>query len=300
MGAAMQLGQLSRWSLFNGASFCRHHVRRQHSIRGYSSAADPTSAGGVSLIQGASRGLGLEFVRQLLETRPDESVVATCRNPSGAEQLQELARAHSDRLTVLPLDVTAEGSIQEAAKSVKASHGRVDLLVNTAAILHVQGKVQPETALARVTPEAMLLSYQVNAMGPILVAKHFHQLLKAGGGKGTRRPAAVLANMSARVGSIGDNQIGGWHSYRASKTALNQLSKNLAIEFTRRKDPIIVVMLHPGTVDTDLSKPFQRGVPEGKLFSKERAVRQLLDIIDTRQLEDSGHFFAWDKQEIPW
>ncbi|PKI75214.1 hypothetical protein CRG98_004365 [Punica granatum] len=123
-------------------------------------------------------------------------------------------------------------------------------------------------------------------------------LLKAGGG--TKREVAIVANLSARVGSIGDNRLGGWHSYRASKSALNQLTKTVSVEFARKKDPIACILLHPGTVDTDLSKPFQRNVPEGKLFTKEYSVQRLLGIIDNAKRQDNGKFFAWDGQEVPW
>ncbi|CAO2823178.1 unnamed protein product [Amaranthus hypochondriacus] len=124
-------------------------------------------------------------------------------------------------------------------------------------------------------------------------------LLKVGGGAGTRN-AAVVANLSARVGSIGDNNLGGWHSYRASKAALNQLTKTVSVEMARKKDPIICLLLHPGTVDTDLSRPFQRNVPREKLFTKEFSVNKLLSIIDGANIHDNGKFFAWDGQEIPW
>ncbi|GAB4819422.1 hypothetical protein N2152v2_006468 [Parachlorella kessleri] len=110
----------------------------------------------------------------------------------------------------------------------------------------------------------------------------------------------MVANLSARVGSIGDNRLGGWYSYRASKTALNQLTKCAALEFERKRQAVACILLHPGTVDTDLSKPFQKNVKPEKLFSKERAVRQLLDIIDRTTMRETGKYYAWDGQEIPW
>lgn len=255
---------------------------------------------GVSLVQGASRGLGLEFVRQLLE-KEEGHVIATCRTPESAGDLSSLKDQHSNRLTLLPLDVTKETTIEEVAKLISQEHGRLDLLINTAGILHVGNlKVHPETALSKVDPEAMTLVYQVNAVGPLLVMKHMAALLKKGGGKGTSRPAAIIANLSARVGSIGDNGTGGWYAYRASKTALNQLTKTASVEFARKRDPIVSILLHPGTVDTDLSKPFQRNVPQGKLFTREYSVERLLGIINGVNAKDNGKFFAWDGQEIVW
>ena len=106
--------------------------------------------------------------------------------------------------------------------------------------------------------------------------------------------------MSARVGSIGDNRLGGWYSYRASKAALNQLTKTMAIELRRKNQNVAAILLHPGTVDTDLSKPFQKNVAPEKLFTRERAVEQLLRIIDGVEMKDTGKYYAWDGSEIPW
>ena len=162
--------------------------------------------------------------------------------------------------------------------------------------------MKPETSLARLDEAAALRAYRVNALGPTLVAKHFAGLLteasrlavEAGGA-----PAAV-ANLSARVSSVGDNRLGGWHSYRASKTALNQLTKNCAIEFARKKHPVTFLLLHPGTVETDLSAPFRRNVPEGKLFKVNFSAERLLGIVGDKTQADTGKFFAWDGEEIQW
>ncbi|KAL7241392.1 hypothetical protein ACSBR1_014062 [Camellia fascicularis] len=205
--------------------------------------------GGVSMVQGASRGIGLEFA---------------------------------------------------SAKSIRERYGSLNLLINASGILSIPDVFQPETTLSKVQKSSLLLAYEVNAVGPILVIKHMWPLLKVGGGYGTERDIAVVANLSARVGSIGDNRLGGWHSYRSSKAALNQLTKTVSVEFARKKDPIICLLLHPGTVDTDLSRPFQRNVAEGKLFTKEFSVQKLLSIINGAKSHDNGKFFAWDGQEIPW
>ena len=109
-----------------------------------------------------------------------------------------------------------------------------------------------------------------------------------------------FASISARVGSIGDNKTGGWYSYRAAKSAQNQLLKSLSIEWRRKFPKSVITLLHPGTVNTNLSKPFQKFVPENKLFSTERASKYLIDILINQKLEDSGKFLAWDGLEIPW
>ncbi|KAI0501387.1 hypothetical protein KFK09_016332 [Dendrobium nobile] len=256
--------------------------------------------GGVSMVQGASRGIGLEFVRQLLEKSNKGHVIATCRNPGGATNLLELKEKFGDRLKVLPLDVTDESTIEAAATSVKENYGSINLLINTSGVLSIPKVLQPETTLSKLEKSSLMLTYEINAVGPVLVVKHMWPLLRAGGGSGTDREVAVVANLSARVGSIGDNGLGGWHSYRSSKTALNQLTKTISVELARRKDPIICILLHPGTVDTDLSKPFQKNVPASKLFTREFSVQKLLSIINNAKGSDNGKFYDWDGLEIPW
>ena len=191
------------------------------------------------------------------------------------------------------MDVTVEDSVANAAAAIRAETARVDLLVNCAGVLHDGADMQPEKRLADVSPVSLQRSFAVNAVGPLLVAKHFQGLLD-------REARAVFASLSARVGSIGDNRLGGWYAYRTAKAAQNMVTRNLSIELRRRARGVICVALHPGTVDTGLSRPFQSNVPEERLFSPERAARQLLDVIDGLRPEDNGGFFAWDGQPIPW
>ncbi|KAL0442384.1 UNVERIFIED_CONTAM: Benzil reductase ((S)-benzoin forming) IRC24 [Sesamum latifolium] len=269
--------------------------------------------GGVSMVQGASRGIGLEFVRQLLEKSDKGHVVATCRNPNGATGLLELKNKFADRLDIHQLDLTIDRTIEEAAKSVKDKYGYLNLLVNASGILSIPNVLQPETTLNKLQRDSLLLTYEVNAVGPILVVKHMWPLLKVGGGTGTDRDHAIVANISARVGSIGDNGLGG--GTRIGLLRLDLISwfvlpdillinlavtKTVSVEFARKKDPIVCILLHPGTVDTDLSRPFQSNVPKGKLFTKEFSVQKLLSIIMNAKRSDNGKFFAWDGQEIPW
>lgn len=235
----------------------------------------------------------------MLEKDEKGHVVATCRNPSGASGLIELKNKFLERLSIQPLDLMVENTMEAAANTIREQYGSLDLLVNASGILSIPDVLQPETTLSKVERPSLLLAYEINAVGPLLVTKHMWPLLKGGGSYGTEKDLAVVANLSARVGSIGDNNLGGWHSYRASKTALNQLTKNASLEFARRKDKIVCILLHPGTVDTNLSKPFQRNVPPGKLFTKEFSVQKLLHIINNVKNHDNGKFFAWDGQEIP-
>ena len=245
-----------------------------------------------ALVQGASRGLGTALARVLLATDRRRRVFATCRTPQTAGALAELASLEP-RLEILPLDVTCEESIGAAADLVRERAGSLDLLVNVAGVLHGDRGLVPEKLLEAVSPDHMRRVFEVNAFGPLLVAKHFHPLLAH-----DRR--AVLANVSARVGSIGDNRAGGWYAYRGSKAAQNMFTRTIAIELRRRAPNAIVVAIHPGTVDTDLSRPFQRSVPPARLFDGERAARQLLAVLDALTADQSGSFVAWDGSTIPW
>jgi len=153
--------------------------------------------------------------------------------------------------------------------------------------------VQPEKSLREIESDSMLTNFQVNTIGPTLVAKHFLPIMPC-------NRKSVFAVLSARVGSISDNRLGGWLSYRSSKAALNMSMATLAIEHRRRCPEGIVVSLHPGTVDTLLSKPFTSRVPLGQLFGVDRAARQLLEVIDRLHPQDSGGFFAWDGSPITY
>lgn len=255
----------------------------------------PTSftSGFNTLIQGSSRGIGLEFVRQLLGEAATGRVFASCRSPEAAAPLAALA-AQDSRLRLVTLDVTNEESIHSAATAVAAEVPRLHLIVNCAGLLHDrQTGVSPEKRLADVRPEALAASFAVNSTGPLLVARHFEPLL-------AHSERAVFASISARVGSIGDNRLGGWYAYRAAKAAQNMFTRTLAIEWARSRRNVICVALHPGTTDTELSRPFQANVPPGKLFSTDRTVRQLLDVIERLTPADTGRFLAWDGSGIAW
>lgn len=247
-----------------------------------------------AMIQGASRGIGLGFVRALLEDDCIEHLVATARVPEASDELTELKREHPNRLQLTALDVTDETSVRAAARRVGEAVDDLHLLFNVSGVLHDESRgMQPEKSLNDVDPDHLQRSFAVNAIGPLLVAKHFHPLFRHG-------ERAVCANMSARVGSIGDNYKGGWYGYRASKAAQNQFTRTLAIELDRKAPETICVALHPGTVDTGLSEPFQNFVSEDQLFSVPEAVDHLLEVIDGLSPDDSGAFFDWAGEPIEW
>ncbi|XP_052101918.1 C-factor-like [Mytilus californianus] len=253
----------------------------------------------ISLIQGASKGIGLQFCKSLLSRDPQSVVIATCRSPDKANELLQLQSDVPNRLHIHQLDVTKTTDIENVCNKTTESYGRLDLLINSAGMLHPSGK--GETSLRDVTAEGLRQTFATNTIGPLIMAKYFSPLLRKGNGDIGRqiskiKHAGVLVNMSAKVGSITDNGLGGWYSYRLSKAALNMATKNLSIELGRGKNKITCISLHPGTVDTDLSRPYHKGVP--KLFSTEESVRMMLEVIDSMSVEDTGKFFTYDKTEL--
>lgn len=236
-----------------------------------------------ALVIGASRGIGSALVSRLLE-RGAGRVWAASRQGGG--------EGDDARVTRLQVDVTDETSLAEAARRVTAASAALSLVIHTPGLLQ-DDRIRPERRLAEVSLDALQHSFAVNAFGPILAAKHLLPLLQHG-------ERAVFASLSARVGSIGDNQLGGWYSYRAAKAAQNQLLHTAAVEAARRHPRLIVCTLHPGTVATDLSAPFRGTVKPDKLFSPERSAGHLLDVIEGLLPADTGGFFAWDGQAIPW
>jgi NAD(P)-dependent dehydrogenase (short-subunit alcohol dehydrogenase family) len=155
------------------------------------------------------------------------------------------------------------------------------------------GELQPEKRLSQVRRDWLERSFTVNAWGPLLLAQALEERLP-------RHLPCQFASLSARVGSIGDNRLGGWYAYRAAKAAQNQLLATLALEWRRRRPRTCVTLLHPGTTITELSAPFRGGVPAERLFSPERAGGHLLDVLALQRPEDSGAFLAWDGSAIPW
>lgn len=186
-------------------------------------------------------------------------------------------------------DLEDEATIAAAAASIADGPAPTLVFIATGVLHH---GFEPERSWRALDAAHLLRDYRINAVGPALVAKHFLPLLP-------RDRRAVFAALSARVGSIGDNRLGGWHSYRASKAALNMLLRNLAVELGRTHPLAVVAGLHPGTVDTGLSAPFQKGVKPEKLFTADHSAEKLLAVLDALTPEDTGSVFAWDGQRVP-
>lgn len=255
-------------------------------------SSDPSS---VAVIVGANRGIGLAMTQALIQRGWKGKICATARDPSNAGALNALWQFRPDRFSVIKADVTDEDSVIQMAKEVKdIGNGRVDLVVCTAGILHEHGRM-PETGLARVDKHFLIRNFEVNTVGVVLVAKHLTPLMITNRKEG--RVHSVFAALSARVGSIEDNGLGGWMSYRVSKAAQNMAMRTLGVEVARRG--IAVVSLHPGTVDTDLSQPFQKNVPKGKLFEPDHAARMLWDVIDRVEV-GSTQYLDYAGKTIPY
>ncbi len=231
-------------------------------------------------IFGASGGIGRALCEALAE-RGVQHVYAGARNPADIEDAS---------LVRFAFDLTDEQSIAGAAEAMSAAPPQL-VLVSTG-VLTLEDGNGPERTYKAIKGEVMEQVLWRNTIGPALIAKHMLPLLP-------REGRAVFAALSARVGSISDNRIGGWHSYRASKAALNMLVRNWSIEMARTHKEAVVVSLHPGTVDTALSEPFQSNLPDGQLTSPDDAAQNLLSVIDGLGPEDSGYQYDWKGERVP-
>jgi NAD(P)-dependent dehydrogenase (short-subunit alcohol dehydrogenase family) len=238
-----------------------------------------------AVVVGASGGLGAALVAALLARGAHATVLALSRGGAGPTDGDDA------RLARGRIDVTDEASVAAAA-ALAAGLAPPRLVIVASGVLHAPDGLRPEKSFAAIDPAALARLFAVNATGPALVAKHLLPRMP-------RTGRTVFAAVSARVGSIGDNRLGGWYGYRASKAALNMLLRTLAIERARTARESVVIGLHPGTVDTALSAPFQSNVGEGRLFAPDRSAAHLLDVIDRAGPRDSGTVLAWDGTPVP-
>lgn len=233
---------------------------------------DDASQRGLAVVIGGSGGIGAALVAQLQREGRHAQVLPLSRRSTPA------------------IDLTDEATIAEVAAQLADSGLPLRLLIIASGVLHGPG-MQPEKSLAALDAAALAQSFAVNATGPALVMKHFLPLLPKQG-------RAVCAALSARVGSIGDNQLGGWYAYRAAKAALNQLVHTAAIELRRLRPQALCVALHPGTVDTGLSAPFAKTGLEVR--GPAEAAAQLLAVLDGLTPQHSGGFYDWRGEPVPW
>ncbi len=233
------------------------------------------------VVLGAGGGIGGALWRHMADSGRYQRVFALSHRRPG----------HVPPSLWIQADLLREDTLAAAAERLAGEAPATRILVATGR-LHEAG-LPPEKSMKALDLDAMTRLFAVNAAGPALAAKHLLPLTP-------RDLPSAFAVLSARVGSIGDNQLGGWYSYRASKAALNMLIRTLAIEHRRTRPEGICVALHPGTVDTGMSRPFQAGVPDGKLFTPNFAATSLLTVLDGLGPEANGLFFAWDGARVPW
>ena len=241
--------------------------------------------GGSAVVIGATGGVGRALVERIVE-----GAGAGAGAGGGFDTVWAASRsgAHVPGAQGLSVDLEDEASLVRAAERIGQGPAPTLIVVATG-VLH-DGR-QPERSLRQIEADHLMRDYRINAVGPALVAKHLLPLTP-------RDRRAVFAALSARVGSIGDNRLGGWHAYRASKAGLNMILKTLAIEMARTHPLAVVAGLHPGTVATDLSAPFQKGVTPDRLFTPDQAAEQLMTVLERLTPSDSGGVFAWDGARI--
>ncbi|MBU4435081.1 MAG: SDR family NAD(P)-dependent oxidoreductase [Alphaproteobacteria bacterium] len=238
----------------------------------------------IAVVLGVGGGLGDALAKALgAQGRYDQVVGLARRRPEGWPD--------SPDRPFIEADILNEEDLTAAARGLRAL-GSLDRVVVATGVLHGPG-VAPEKSMRALDATTLAQLFAVNAVGPALVAKHLLPLTPKD------RPS-VFAALSARVGSISDNRLGGWYGYRASKAALNMLVATLAIEHRRTRPLGVCVALHPGTVQTDLSAPFRKGGADDTTFTPARSAQALVRLMDDLKVDDNGGFFAWDGSRIGW
>ena len=234
------------------------------------------------VIVGARGAIGAALLRELSRRHPGAELHAVVRSSANQEQSPSIYQWHE-------VNFDSPSSIEKVASSI-SSRGKIDRVIVCIGLLHHR-EFSPEKNIAQLNHFQFEMCFKVNTTYPAMIAKYFLSHLD-------KDKKSIFAVLSARVGSISDNRLGGWYSYRASKAALNMVIKNIAIERARVSKHNVIVALHPGTVDSRLSKPFQARVKPEKLFSPEQSAGYLLDVLDQLEFDDSGNCLAWDGSSI--
>lgn len=243
-----------------------------------------------TVIAGISGAIGSALALRYLREQPEQTVIGLCRHPEQVpDALQQDSRVH-----LLAWD--ASGSVQSLAESGIANllerYGGVDDLIYAAGLLH-DGQMFPEKRLEDLTADNLARAFQINCIGFGMLVQALSRGLR---GKRLKRVVAV----SAKVGSISDNHLGGWYAYRCSKAALNMMVKNLSVELPRRFDPIACVALHPGTTRSALSAPFSQSLASLHVHDPEETADNLFGVIQSLSASDNGRFVSWDGSDLPW
>ncbi|GAD89637.1 putative oxidoreductase [Vibrio halioticoli NBRC 102217] len=236
------------------------------------------------LIIGASGGIGTAIIKQAQRAFPTANLYATYRSSKPQIQIE----APLNNIIWFKVDASLDEDIKHLSEEIE----HLDILINAVGFLHAPGQ-RPEKSISEFTVEQFNRNLTSNTLPTLLLGKHFSTHLK--GKKNT-----YFVALSARIGSIEDNHIGGWISYRCSKAALNMAIKTISIEWQVKLPNCCVFAFHPGTTDTSLSQPFQKNVPQDKLFTTDYVSQQLFKLINTVQAKDTGKFYSFTGDEIPW
>jgi len=228
---------------------------------------------------GSSGAIGSAFVNHYINDLSVNSIFSFSRSSIGID---------NNKVKHFSIDIENESSIQNAAKSVEEIN--FDEVIIASGLLHTN-EFGPEKSIKDLKADNILKVLNVNTVGPAIIGKYFLPLLN-------KDNKSVMAFLSARVGSISENKLGGWYAYRASKSALNQVIKTFSIELKRTNPKAIIIGLQPGTVDSELSAPFKRSVSNNKLFSAEYSVSQLIGVIERADESSSGNLISWDGEII--
>ena len=230
-------------------------------------------------IIGSSGAIGRAFLDAYIADKEVSNIYSISRTE---------VESNDERIIHINIDVTDEVSVKAAAS--KIGENRLDKLIVATGILHTE-LFGPEKSIKDIKIENFVKTFSVNAFGPALIGKYFLPLMK-------KDKKSIAAFLSARVGSISENKLGGWYAYRASKSALNQIIKNFSIESKRTNPTGIIIGLQPGTVKSKLSEPFQKNVKKGKLLLPKDSVKSLIKVIESVMQNDSGKIFDWKGEEI--
>ncbi len=229
---------------------------------------------------GSSGGLGFEFVNQLSQENNVKSIFAFSRSE---------VDFNNKKVKSFFINIEDEESVKLAA-SQASKDADIDIVIVATGMLHSEN-INPEKSLKDLSREKFNKLFSINTIAPAIIAKHFLPKLN-------KNSRSIFAALSARVGSISDNILGGWYSYRASKSALNMILKNASIEIARSNKNAIIIGLHPGTVDSKLSKPFQSAVNKNKLFTAQYSVQKLLNALQEVTVHDSGNVIDFNGIKI--
>jgi NAD(P)-dependent dehydrogenase (short-subunit alcohol dehydrogenase family) len=237
------------------------------------------------VVLGAGGGLGQALTLELQNQFPDEEIIALSRQP-------QTGLFDSGKITYCQIDDYSEDSLSAWVSDFKSGGKKLTGVISTIGMLHDE-KTFPEKKLSDITADNLTKLFSVNAIKPLLALKSFLPILD-------RKNTRFWVQLSAKVGSIEDNYLGGWYAYRSSKAALNMLLKTASVELKRTHKKLAVAAVHPGTTDTDLSKPFQQRISDDKLYSPELSAERIVEVVKNLKPEQSGGLWHWDGSALPY